>query len=163
MQAPPAFLFGKINVVDLIVIIIVIAAICLTYFKFNLSEHSDVTSSNAKAEYTIKVTSLRDFTVKEFAVGDKIFEEETGKCIGIIKDISVEDSYDYFTKTDGEVVYSKLPQRYNAYLLIETDVVLNERGVSVNGVKSLHKNQNIVVYTQKIKTEGQVIEVNIEQ
>lgn len=156
-------LFGKINIVDFFVIVIIIAAIGLTFFKFSLSKHSDAASSDAKAEYTFKITSLRDFTVKEINVGEKIYDSETGKCIGTIKDVEVKDAYEYFTKTNGEIVYKKLPERYNIELLVETDVVINEKGISVNGVRSLHKNQNIVIYTQKIQTEGQVIEVNIEQ
>lgn len=149
----------KINIVDVFVIIIIIAAIAFTYFKFNMSEHADVTSSNVKAEYTILVSSLRDFTIDEFCAGDKVYDDESGKYIGTIKDIKIEDSYDYITKTDGTVVYARLPQRYNVKLIMEADAVLNDKGIAVSGAKTLHSNQKIVIYTQKVQTEGQVLDV----
>lgn len=156
-------IFGKVNIVDLFVIIIIIAAIAFTYFKFNMSEHSDVTSSNVKAEYTFMINSLRSFSVDAFSVGDKIYDDENGKCIGTIKDIKTKDAYDYITKTDGTVAYSKLPERYTVELCVEVEAVLNDKGLIVNGAKTLHNNQKIVVYTQKVQTEGQIIDVNIEQ
>ena len=149
----------KINIVDLFVIIIIIAAIAFTYFKFNMSEHADVTSSNVKAEYTILINALRDFTIDEFSVGDKVYDNESGKYIGTIKDITTEDSYDYITKNDGTVAYARLPERYNLNLLMEADAVLNDKGIAVNGAKTLHNNQKIVIYTQKVQTEGQVLNV----
>jgi hypothetical protein len=149
----------KINIVDVFVIIIIVAAIAFTYFKFNMSEHADVTSSNVKAEYTILINALRDFTIDEFSVGDKVYDNESGKYIGTIKDIKTEDSYDYITKNDGTVVYSKMPERYDVRLYMEADAVLNDKGIAVSGAKTLHNNQKIVVYTQKVQTEGQVLDV----
>ena len=42
---------------------------------------------------------------------------------------------------------------------MEADAVLNDKGIAVNGTKTLHNNQKIGIYTQKVQTEGQVLNV----
>lgn len=154
-------LFGKINIVDLFVILIIIVAAIFTYFKFNVSKHSDITTSNGKAQFTIRVKDVRDFTANNFEVGHKVYDHESGKCIGVIKKVEVSDAYDYITKTDGTIAYSKRPERYNVELLIETDAVVNEKGINAGGTRTLYYNQKSVIYTKFVQTEGTVVELGL--
>ncbi len=153
-------LFGKINVVDLLVVLIVIVAVAVTIFKFNFSAHSDVTSSNAKAQYTILTKQVRMFTVDQLVVGDKIFDEESGKCVGEITDVSFEPAFDYVIKTDGTPVYSQIPEKYDVKVTIETDCVVNDSGINANG-KFLYYNQKNIYYTKRVQIESQMVELDI--
>ena len=152
----------KINIVDILVIAIIIVAVAVTFFKFNLSAHSDVTMSNAKAEYTVVAKAVRMYTVNQLVVGDKFFDEESGKCIGEITNVTYNPAFEYVIKTDGTAVYSEIPQKYDVRVTVSTDCVINDNGINANG-KFLYYNQKNIYYTRRVQIEGQVAELNIIQ
>ena len=154
-------LFGKINIIDLFVILIIIAAIGVTYFKFNLSAHSDVVSSNGTVEYTLFAKSVRMYTVEQLVEGDKIYDEESGKCVGTIIGVEYEPAYDYVIKTDGTPVYSRIPEKYNVKVKVRADAVINGMGVNANGSKSLYYNQNGTYYTKRAQVEFRITDLNV--
>ncbi len=154
-------LFGKINIVDLLVILIVVVAIAVTYFKFNLSTHSDVTTSNGQAQYTLVTKAVRMYTVDQLVEGDKVFDEESGKCVGEIVKVEYEPAYDYVIKTDGTPVYSQIPERYDVKVTVLTDAIINDSGISANGAKFMYYNQKGIYYTKRVQVEAQVVELNV--
>lgn len=153
-------LSGKINIVDMLVVIILIFAVTVTIFKFNFSAHSDVTTTNAKAQYTICTKQVRMFTVNQLVAGDKVFDEESGKCVGEITDVSYEPAYDYVIKTDGTPAYSPVPEKYDVKVTVQTDCVVNDKGINANG-KFLYYNQKGMYYTKRVQIESQVIELEV--
>ena len=154
-------LFGKINIIDLCVVAILIIAVAVTYFKFNMSAHSDVTTSNGRAEYTILTNGVREFTVDQLEIGDKVFDKESDKFIGEVTAVNTKPAYEYITKTDGTVVMAELPERYDLEVTVQTDVMVNDRGVSANGAKFLYLNQNSTYYTQTVQVEAKLVDLKI--
>ncbi len=154
-------LFGKINIVDLLVIVIVVVAIAVTYFKFNLSAHSDVTTSNGQVQYTLLTKAVRMYTVDQLVEGDKVFDEESGKCIGQIVKVEYEPAYDYVVKTDGTAVLSRIPEKYDVKVTVLSDAIINDSGINANGAKFVYYNQKGIYYTKRAQIESQVVELNI--
>ena len=148
-------LFGKINIVDLLVIVIV------TYFKFNLSAHSDVTTSNGQVQYTLLTKAVRMYTVDQLVKGDKIFDEESGKCVGEIVEVEYEPAYDYVIKNDGTPVYSQIPEKYDVKVTVLSDAVINNSGINANGAKFVYYNQKGIYYTKRVQVESQVVELSV--
>ena len=155
-------LFGKINIVDLLVIVIIVVAIAVTYFKFNLSAHSDVTNSNGQVQYTLVTKAVRMYTVNQLVVGDKIFDEESGKCVGEIVNVEYKPAYDYVIKTDGTPVYNPIPEKYDVSVTVCSDAVINDSGISANGAKFIYYNQKGIYYTKRVQVESQVVELIAE-
>ena len=154
-------IFGKINIIDLCVVVILIIAVAVTYFKFNMSAHSDVTTSNGRAEYTILAMGLRSFTVDQFEIGDKFFDIESDKCIGEVVAVETEPAYEYITKADGDIVLAEMPERYNMLVTVQTDAVINDKGINANSAKFLYLNQNSTYYTQTVQGEAKLVDLKV--
>lgn len=153
-------LFGKINIIDICVVLIIVVAIAVTYFKFNLSAHSDVTKSNATVVYTLEACNVRDFTIDGIKAGDKLFDEETDKFIGTIVSVDSDTAFDYITRTDGTIVKADMPERKNLIITVECPAIIREGAVVTESGKQIYLNQNNVCYTQTVQTEFKTIAIN---
>ena len=156
-------IFGKFNIIDICVVVILIIAVAVTYFKFNMSAHSDVTTSNGRAEYTILTKGVRGFTAEQFKVGDKVFDKESDKCIGEVVSVASQPAYEYITKTDGSIVLAEMPERYDVSVTVQTDAVINDKGINANSAKFLYLNQNSTYYTQTVQIEAKLVDLKILQ
>ena len=152
-------LFGKVNVVDLCIILLVVVAIFATVYKFGFSAHKDVNQSSIKIEYVLKVSGIRDFTVNSMETGLEIYEDKTNKFMGVLKNVETEPAKDYVLKSDGTFNYAEKPDRFDAYLTIESDARILDGGYFANGNKEIGRYSNINIYSQKFFCESEVVDV----
>lgn len=155
-------LFGKINLVDISVILIIIIAVAATYFKFNLSAHSDVTRSDAEVIVTLRATGVRDFTVDAYEVGDKVYDDESGKYVGEIVEKTTTEAKDHLTKTDGTVSEQLLPERSNLIIKVKSSALVREDGVVLESGKQVYLNQENVYCTQTAQTQFETVEIQVK-
>ena len=113
--------FGKVNLVDIIIVIVIILAVVLgvDYFKKDIL----TTSGTEEIEYTIEIKDLSETTVKaiEEATNDGSELTETNRKIfvGKITGMSREEYYEYYFNHDkDEYVYTRIPDKYRVYLTI---------------------------------------------
>lgn len=154
-------IFGKINIIDLLVIIVMIAAACITIFKFTATPGKGSTKVNTAFSYTLKVADVRDFTAKLFAEGDNLYDDETGKFIGKVTAVKTEQSKEYALKSDGTYNYTERPGRFDVYVTVSTNGTVKDTGYFAEGIRQIAPHSTIVLSSQKLKTNATV--ENIEQ
>ena len=102
-------LFGKISVVDIIIVVIVIGALAGIAYKLN---KSNVVSPLAKS-YTIQTVLYTDATTESSAQaikeGDTVKDKVTGAELGKVVKIETGPSIIYGINADGKVVASEKP------------------------------------------------------
>lgn len=152
-------LFGLINIVDLCVIIVVLVAIGAIYFKFNLSSHSDIAASDDKVVITYKVASVRDFTLRQFEIGDKLFLEEDDSFIGDIVNVSKEPAQDYIRTVDGKIKKAQMPDKYDVYVDVECSAYIDGDKVYIHGGKQLYQEQENIYYTDTVQTTAKIVDI----
>lgn len=118
-------LFGKINVVDFIIVLVIIVALCATVFKFSFSPFGGIKNLIAtppiRVEYVLKISGVRDFTAKNVVRGDRLYNEDDNTYIGVITDVEIENATEYVAKVDGTVAMTENPNRYDVYVTVECD------------------------------------------
>ncbi|MBQ8526605.1 MAG: DUF4330 domain-containing protein [Clostridia bacterium] len=156
-------LFGKINIIDICVILIVVLALAMTYFKFNLSAHSDVVEYETTVTYTIQARNLRSFTLDGVEIGDKLYDHSSDKYSGTIVDKNITPATEYLTRADGTIVKTGLPERYDLELTVESPALIKNGMVVLESGKSIHLNQTNSYYTQKIQTDFETMDIKINE
>lgn len=141
-------LFGKINIVDLLIVLLIVTAIGATVYKFGFSAHSDVNESDLKIEYVLKTRGVREFTSNSINPGDEIYDEETDDFIGIVTDVRKEEAMDFITKADGTIEYVPKPERYDVFITVESDARFIGGGYFAGGTKEIGVFSNISIYSQ---------------
>lgn len=155
-------LFGKINIIDLLVVLVLIVAVLVTYFKFNMSAHSNVSETNGYVEFEVQIDGVRDFTTQSINEGDVVYDSQNDVCLGEVVSKRIESEERHITKSDGTIVLSDVPERYKLFITIGSDARINDAGIYVGGTKPVIKYQNLEMETQKNKFNGKVVSVCVK-
>ncbi len=149
-------LFGKISVVDIIVVALVIVLALGVYTRFFTKETTSVTASDDKFTYQLAVNGVRDMTVNALSVGDKVYENENNTYIGVITDISVSDAYGEFATAEGKYVTAPLVDRKDVVLTIEAEGLISSGRYYASRTYELSVNMSVPFYTKYCTTTGNV-------
>ncbi len=154
-------LFGKISIVDILVVVLVLAMLVggfVTYQKIAsnkvLTENKGLIKTNATGtlEVTMRVKEVRQMTVDAFAEGDEMFFDDTGKFLGEIKAIETEPSKRLIFDRNGNPVMAEMPQRFDVLLKVAVPGKRLEDGFFTADNIQLVYGSEIKIKTLKIQT-----------
>lgn len=129
-------LFGKINIIDLCVILAFVIGIAgIGFSVYSIKSNSsvaDIFKADGESEVTLEVGLLlkgvRDMTRDAIIVGDEVFTTKTNTPLGKIKKIQSEPSTKNVTTFDGDVYTAVVPNKYDVTIYVETKATKNETG-----------------------------------
>lgn len=156
-------LFGKISIVDLLVIILILAAIVGGYFRFN-GKNSEVVIEDTEFYYSISINKIMSYNKDKLleSVGTPFkLDEKVESTMGVLVDATAQPAYDYMTMDDGSVVLAEVPDRYDVLLTFKVNGKVNEFGYYTpemfeicagkeNTIKNIYC--NVIGYIQKVWT-----------
>ncbi|MDD7352213.1 DUF4330 domain-containing protein [Peptoniphilus sp. AGMB00490] len=143
-------LFGLINIVDLLVIILILALVAVGVKRFG-TKAAVGEASTKKGVITAEVKDVRDVTANNIKVGDKIFDYDKGTYLGKIVAAEVEPYKDK-TEYQGKFYNSEVPGKYRVIMTIDADVKETEDFYQVGteqiriGAEMRIKNKNITTF-----------------
>ena len=144
----------KPNIVDILIIVVILALAALAVFKFgvvNKNEAARVSDAAETRTITAFIDEVRMPTVDALHVGDKIFDEKTGICIGTITEVSHKPYQKGVIAADGSIKQVEYPDYYSISLTIEGPVMEKEEGYFVEGIVELKTNSEMNTVTKYAK------------
>ena len=135
-------LFGKISVIDVMVILVVAVIGVALYLKTNTMTHTSTTTANETIHYQIYVRGVSDTVKDVLRLEDKLFDEDRGNsgCLGVIKDIEVLPGTEMISFNDGTVAIVPAEGTDDLLLTIEGEGLINGKNYSLNRVYDLGVN-----------------------
>ncbi len=109
-------LFKKINIIDLVIVIAVIALLTATVVKFKTSD--TYLSKGRTLEYTMLVENVRQPTVDAINQADYLVDYESKKEIGSITDVKVMGASELELMNDGKYKEVKFKDKYDVMLTV---------------------------------------------
>lgn len=154
-------LFGLINVVDLIVLLLVIVVAAGAYSRFTPETSSAGQGELQEIEVKVMLPEVMEFAANSFSVGDELINANNSAYFGQIKDIVIQPISQKVIDEEGQVVLDKSNQRYNATLTVAV-----QGQVSPTGVVKMDNYQLLigeVLFVQSNVSKGRVVitEINI--
>lgn len=116
-------IFGKINIIDffvIIVVLILIAFLVIRYIEPSEIKIGEQISSN-KFKYTIYVEWVTNTSKDMIQEGDNIYDKISGTYIGKIVEIEVNPCEIEFATLDGNILMREVPEKIDINLTIEVD------------------------------------------
>ncbi len=108
----------KFNVIDIIIVVALVAAVCA---GFLLTGGSDVADDATKL-ITVEIPEKREGFSENVVIGDKAIDKVEKNELGVVTAVEVKpcekNSYD---RDNGGIVKTAIPMRENVYVTIETD------------------------------------------
>lgn len=117
----------KLNVVDWIIILLVVAALCVAGYFYVAGRPAEAVADTVKIDFTVMVTNLPQETAESFKIGDYVSFGESTSGSGVISNVEI-TPYTKLTenKKDGKFVWSGVPEKYTAYVTISSEVTKTE-------------------------------------
>lgn len=155
-------LFKKINRLDVILLIIIIAVVGLAFNFFVLEGGSlNMNISESKTvELTLLIPEVRKPTFENIHVGDIVKNGETNKILGEIIDKEVKPSEMTTTDSSGKVKKVELIDKYDC-----TIVVKGSANVTAHDIMMANKNvkigQLMEITTQRVETTPVIFGIKV--
>ena len=123
-------LFGIINIIDLLFLLILVVALVGGYFRFK--DSSVVAESTNKGRITLLIDDVRKPTVDNIAEGQDLFHYDKGIFLGKIKAVN-SGPYKRPSEFQGEWVEATVPGKYSVYIDLDVEVTQNEKAYTIGG------------------------------
>lgn len=151
-------LFGKINLIDLLVIIVVIAAVTFLGFKFL---GSDVVTGDTQ-EVTLSVyceeTSL--FVLDKLTNGSEVYDFAANVILGTLAGWQEGESESYGTNSSGIIIQHSKDGYRSLNLDIECAGIIGPHGVTIDG--TLYGiGHSMIIYVGVCKLFIRVSDINV--
>ena len=123
-------LFGKVSIVDIVIVLLIVAAIVGAYFRFH-GKSSEVVANDAEFYYVIKINNIqasnKDMLLKSIGTPFELFGK-VQSTMGELIDVKTENAVNSITKNDGTIVNAEIPERFDVTLQFKVLGKTNEYG-----------------------------------
>ena len=154
-------LFGKISVIDIIIVIFLIIAVGFVAVKY-VFKNNPITMSGAnldKLEITFSSEEVNDFVVDAMSIGDSVKELAQYASFGTVTDIIVSPSITWVSDHNGIVHSATKEDKYKA-VTVKTVAygTIDQTGFSLDGT-SYFVGKTVVMYIGKAGFQGRISSV----
>ena len=154
-------LFGVINIIDVIVILLAVVLVCSVYVKFSKNERTAAGSSDLQGvTYQMEIKTVREGTANNLKAGDKIWNQESGVELGTIREVSVTPGKLPKALADGTYAEGSVQDRYDVVLTIEGNCQILNGRYFANKSDEIRDNHEKKVQTKYCKMTGTVIGID---
>ncbi|MBQ7499855.1 MAG: DUF4330 family protein [Clostridia bacterium] len=142
-------LFGVLNVIDVIFIVVVILAVAVFAVKHFVIDAKGDSGSN---EYVIGffAEEISDFVVNDLKIGSKCAGDYDYDDLGEIIDIDVYDSISYGNDSKGQITRTTKPGWKSVVIYSKVKAATNDYGLFING-HTYSPGHTFVLYTEGAK------------
>ena len=132
-------LFGKINIIDLLLVLVIVAAVGIFGYKYISGNNGAVgggSGVNGKAKVTFYTEEVSDFVVDgTIEIGAPVIDVNTSTVMGTIVDFKIEESHSYASDAEGKFVLSEKPEHSAVTVVIESDGAQMVNGIKIGSNK----------------------------
>jgi len=153
-------IFGKISIVDLLVLVLVITVGAGLAYRF-MAPAAQVDPGEVTIEYTLRVASTRDFLAEYYQIGLPTFERHTGLYLGTIIDVRTEPRYAHQPAPDGTVVLAHQPGVIVVSLDIRAIGRVTDNAIFVGGTQEINVGGTVFMRTKYVDVETTVDDIRV--
>ena len=135
-------LFGKISIIDVIVILVAAVMGVALYLKTNTMTHTSTTTANQTITYQLYARGVAESVEDVLRLEDQLFDEDRGNsgCLGKIKGIEILPGTEMISFNDGSVDIVPSEGTIDILLTVEGEGIINGKNYSLNRVYDLGVN-----------------------
>ena len=152
-------LFGKISIIDIIVIIVILVTALGVYARLTATPET-VQVKTEKFSYVVRIDKVRQYTVDGLNELGVIYDKETKEELGkIVEVISVENTVDTGINSDGEAVKTEYPDKYSVLVRVETDGNVGANGYYTASNRLIGVGGDLSIESKYVSTSGRVVSI----
>lgn len=157
-------LFGKFNIVDIVIVLLVIVMIAVVAVKVFGSKATDIVSAKTTLYTEIDVIGATPRMIdeverqKDTLIGARLVSGNE-YLSATVEDVWMEDYYVDVQCADGTIVNSKSPDKKDIIFLVKTEVAEGTPSPKI-GSQEVRAGRTFIIKTQTFETSGTIRYVN---
>lgn len=128
-------LFGKISIVDALIVLVVIAAVAGVGYKYTRSKVATPLAKQDTLQVVLYSEEQPDFVVKAVKPGDVVIDSATGVTFGQVTDVKIGKAASVGINDSGEMVATSKPGYSSAYVTVEGKGIYTGSGAQYGAEK----------------------------
>ncbi len=152
-------LFGKVSIIDIVVVVLVIV-LALGVYKMFVGGSSAVVTSSEKVECTFIIKNVRSYTADALAKKGPLYDKVSKEYIGEITDVEVENGLYQVNMANGSFRQTVPEDRYNVYVTVEFDGKASDNGYYTAANKYLGAGTSLGITTKYAECESTVYSIS---
>ncbi|MDD6213729.1 MAG: DUF4330 domain-containing protein [Firmicutes bacterium] len=153
-------MFGKINIIDICVILIIVVGIFGFGMRF-VSKAAKTARKTTKFEYVIEISDVRNYTVKALEKKGIVSDLKGKSNVGEITDVQSRPMKVQAAAADGRAVVAEEPDKYVATVTIEAEGHESDSGYFVGNDVELSVGTTLSLTTKYANTTGKVKSIKV--
>ena len=151
-------LFGKISVIDVVVVVVVAALAGALYLKTNTLTHTSTAAEDPAITYQVLARAVPDFVEGQVQVGDLFFDEDrtTSGCLGTVIAVEELPGDGLYTFIDGTVRMAPVEDTVNLLITVQGEGTIQNGKYALNRIYDLGVNSARNFCTQYVRMTGTV-------
>ena len=156
-------LFGKVSVIDLIVVVVVLILAVALNMKNNHLSHTSTSVSNDTITYQVLVSGVRNYVADAVQEEDLMYDQDrsSGGTLGKIVSIEVLPSAKMAEFNDGTVGVVPAEDCVNLLLTVQGEGIVSDGRVLLNRIYDLGVNSSRNFYTKYAQFTGTVTDIQL--
>lgn len=156
-------LFGKVSVIDLIVVAVVLVLAVALNMKNNHLSHTSTSVTNDPITYQVLVSGSRNYVADAVREGDLMFDQDrsSGGTLGKILSIEVLPGSKMAELNDGTVEVIPAEDCVNLLLTVQGEGIVSDGRVLLNRIYDLGVNSARNFYTKYAQFTGTVTDIQL--
>ena len=152
-------LFGKISIIDIFVVLVIVVAAFGVYSRF-IAGNETVETNMSKIQYEMKVKKVREASVTALEKGGALYDSITKEYMGEIVSVEAVPCMEDQQMSDGTIVMSEIPERFDVYITLNVDGSSNKAGYYTKDNKNLCVGSSLIISTKFAETTGEIISIS---
>ena len=125
---------GKVSVIDLIIVVILLAALAFVGVRFLTKDRSGVVNTQ-KAYMSFTGTEVSNYVVEQLKLGAKVLDDTENNILGYVTDIQTGQGYHYGVDNHGETV-AVFPEDSSSVMVTSlAEGTLDGNGILIGGTR----------------------------
>ena len=124
---------GKVNVIDLFIVLVLIAGICMAVVR--RSHRENVTVTHETVYITFNSTEIRTFVADKLVTGGIAYDASENNYLGVITEVEFGEPYEYVSDDKKDTVAIRRPDSVSTTFTTKTEGDMDGNGVVINGTR----------------------------
>lgn len=156
-------LFGKISVIDILVVLMALALLAVVWFRFfSGDEVIGRFSEKETFTYVIRVDGIRQYTLDAIKEGDVLYDNDNETVLGTVTKVERVPAERYYATVDGQYVMGYQPERYDMFLTVEAEGIVKDGLCYASRTFEINRNREIYYHTKYLVGYGIVWSIGTE-
>ena len=149
---------GKVNIIDILILIIVIGVVAFVAVRFLVKDETGViVNEPVSIEFTSN--EVKDYVLDDLELGARVFDYNENTVMGYVTNFELGEAYYYEVNSRGDTVPAHPDDSHSLVLTCEGSGNLDGNGVVIDGIRYA-SGHTMVIYAGNAKIYVRISDVH---